>query len=62
MDSNLEDNPFDQLLDALLVSIFKKILDLEPKTLVSCFLISKHYAFLNPQNQPQHCFDQNGTL
>ena len=46
MDSNHEDNPFDRLPDALLVSIFKKILDLEPKTLVSCFLVSKQVTSL----------------
>ena len=44
--SNYEDNPFQKLPDALLLLIFDKILDLEPKTLASCFLVSKHLASL----------------
>lgn len=46
MDSNHEDNPFQKLLDALLLLIVDKILDLQPKTLASCFLVSKHLASL----------------
>ncbi|KAK9999290.1 hypothetical protein SO802_018893 [Lithocarpus litseifolius] len=49
MDSNHEDNPFQKLPDALLLLIFDKILDLEPKTLASCFLVSKHFASLISQ-------------
>lgn len=50
MDSNNEEvNSFDRLPDNLLLLIFDKILDLEPKALVSCFLVSKRFAFLIPQ-------------
>lgn len=47
MDYNHEDNPFDRLPDALLLLIFEKILELEPKTLVSCFLVSKRTSLLS---------------
>lgn len=50
MDSNNEEvNSFDRLPDNLLLLIFDKILDLEPTALVSCFLVSKRFAFLIPQ-------------
>ena len=50
MDSNHEEvNSFDHLPDNLLLLIFDKILDLEAKALVSCFLVSKRFASLIPQ-------------
>ena len=49
MDSNHEDNPFDRLPNALLLLIFDKILKVEPKTLASCFLVSKHFTSLISQ-------------